>query len=482
MSQDRSVYYSDCRPTATLYARKYLHKMIYRISFSETSKKVLKLSLPLAGSRLLSTVTGFLGMVLLSRYDVESLAASALISSTQLLLLSAGMAVLFSTSILVGHCIGSRQFFKISCILHQAIVLSLLISILLIIAFWFVGPILLLLHQPEYLVRVVSKYFRVFSFGVPAILILAVIQQSLFAMQKQMIAFSIELFSLILTVLLGTGFIYGQFGLPEFGIVGLAYAIVIQAWFLALSFMGYLAFSSTCEHFKFFKVFSIDKSTILSLFYIGWPISVNITGEILSLFVITIMAGWIGITTLNALQIVLQYLLLLVIPIFGISQAIAILSSHLIGANQSNLITRFGNSAIKLGCLFTFIALVTFILFPAQLASVFLNDSNIPNIAFTELIFLLLLIVTIGQFFDLLRNICSGSLRSMNINIQPMLIGMIYIWLFSIPLAYILGFNCKFGLLGIMTAYNIGTIFAGINLYILWRRRCNHLNAHSSSA
>ena len=451
-------------------------------SFSGVSKQVLRLTLPLAGSRLLSTITGFLGVALLSGYNTVSLAASALISATQLLLLSAGLSILFSTSISVGHCVGSKQFFKISNILHQAILLSLLISFVLGMAFWFVGPILCFLHQPDYLIIVISQYFKAFAFGVPAILILTAIQQTLFAIQKQMIAFSIELFSLMLTVLLGLCFIYGKFGFPELGITGLAYAIDIQAWLLTFCSLGYLAFSSACKHFKFFKVLNIDKMVLSMLFRIGWPISIIITGEILSLFAITIMAGWLGITALNALQIASQYLLLLVIPIFGISQATSILSSHLIGANQSNLLGTFGASALRLGYLFSCIALGIFILFPTSLISVFINIKDIHNSAdLIQLISELLIIVVVGQFFDLLRNICSGSLRSMNITVQPMVISMAYIWLLSIPLAYILGFNFKFGLIGIFIAYDIGMMFAGISLYMLWLKKVSFIkNAHKN--
>ena len=194
------------------------------------------------------------------------------------------------------------------------------------------------------------------------------------------------------------------------------------------------------------------------------------------------MAGWLGITALNALQIASQYLLLLVIPIFGISQAISILSSHLIGANQSNLLGTFGASALRLGYLFSCIALGIFILFPTSLISVFINIKDIHNSAdLIQLISELLIIVVVGQFFDLLRNICSGSLRSMNITVQPMVISMAYIWLLSIPLAYILGFNFKFGLIGIFIAYDIGMMFAGISLYILWLKKVSFIkNVHKN--
>lgn len=440
-----------------------------------TSKQVFKLALPISGSRLLSTITSFLTIALLARYNSTSLAASALISTTQLVILLAGMAILFSTSILVGHEYGAKQFFKIANITHQAILLSLYISAVLMVIFWFVGPILLFCHQPEYLVTEVHKYFIVFSFGVPAVLIFSALQQVLFTIKKQNIALMIDVISLVLTLSLSIGCIYGKFGFPELGVVGLAYAIVMQAWIILIGTCAYFMFSPSCKPYAFFKNFKFENSTVLQLFHTGWPISVSITGEILSLFVTTVMAGWLGIIALDAQQITTQYLLLLVVPIFGISQAISILSSHLMGAKQDVLLKKHGEAAIQLGILFAFIALIVFILCPTTLISAFVDTNDTHNFELVKLTTLLLPLICVGQFFDGLRNICTGSLRGMKNVIKPMLISMGYIWLFSIPVAYIFGFQFHWGLVGIIIAYNLGMVFAGFQLYWVWLKTVNPL-------
>lgn len=438
---------------------------------SEPSKQVLYLALPLTGSRLLSTITGFLCFALLSRYNNNALAASALISSTQLVVLIAGMAILLSTNILVGYSFGKKQFDKIANITHQSIILALCISITLVLVFRCVKPILLYFHQPEHIVLITSTYFDAFSCGVPAILVFTAIQQTLFSIKKQNIAVICDIFSLVLTLFLAIGFIYGRFGFSESGIVGLAYALTAQAWIITLLLLAYLAFHPTCKKYNFFKEIKFGPACFFQLFNIGWPISLCITGEISSLFAITVMAGWLGVEALNIQHIATQYLLLLVVPIFGISQAISVLSSHLIGARQSEMLSPFGYSAIKLGFIFASVALVVFTLFPETLISVFVNTQDTGNYELIKTTTSLLFIVCTGQFFDALRNICSGSLRSMGITIQPMLITITYIWVFSIPLAYYLGFKLKFGLIGVNIAYNIGMMLAGINLFYLWSQK-----------
>lgn len=446
-------------------------KIIKKNWISQPSKQVLHLALPLTGSRLLSTITGFLCFALLSRYNSNALAASALISSTQLVVLIAGMAILLSTNILVGYSFGKKQFDKIANITHQSIILALCISITLVLVFRCVKPILLYFHQPEHIVLIASTYFDAFSYGVPAILVFAAIQQTLFSIKKQNIAVICDILSLILTLFLAISFIYGRFGFSEFGIVGLAYALTAQAWVITLLLLAYLAFHPTCKKYNFFKEIKFCSACFFQLFNIGWPISLCITGEISSLFAITVMAGWLGVESLNIQHIATQYLLLLVVPIFGISQATSVLSSHLIGAKQSEMLSSFGYSAIKLGFIFTSIALVVFTLFPKALISIFVNTQDTSKYELIKTTTSLLLIVCTGQFFDALRNICSGSLRSMGITIQPMLITIAYIWIFSIPLAYYLGFKLGFGLVGVNIAYNIGMILAGINLFHLWSQK-----------
>lgn len=426
--------------------------------------QVLKLALPLAGSRLLSMLMGFVGVILMSRYNSVSLAASALISSVQVIIISAGMAVIFSTSILVGQYYGKKQYDRINHVLQQAVILALLLSLLLVTIFWSIGPILRFLQQPENMILIVEKYFHIFSFGVPAILMITTIQQTLFATQKQRVALIVDVASLILTTILGIILIYGKLRCPELGVSGLAYAIVIQAWFLIFCLLCYLNTNSLLRS----TTYSFDKQILLKLFHIGWPISISITGEILSLFTLTIMAGWLGLNALKAIQITSQYFLLLVIPIFGISQAISILSSHLLGANQGNLLKKFGWSAMKLAYLLIGVALIIVIIFPRTLIAAFMNTHDATNQGTIDLISILLIVIVLGQFFDLLRNICSAALRAMNVTIKPMLISMTYIWLLSLPLAYILGFTCHFGLTGTLIAYDIGMALAGITLYQIW--------------
>lgn len=429
--------------------------------------RVLRLALPVAGSRLLSTLMGFVGVILLSRYNTISLAASALISTTQVILISAGMATIFSTSILVGQYFGRQQFDKIEKTLQQAMLLSVLISLLLIAIFWFIAPLLRALRQPEDIITVVEQYFQVFCFGVPAILILTAIQQTLFAIQKQFVALMTDLLSLVLTTVLSICLIYGKLGCPELGVSGLAAAIVIQAWLLTLGLFAYLKMCSPL----FKTTFKIDKQLLLKLLHLGWPISVCITGEILSLFAIAIMAGWLGFNALKAIQVTSQYLLLLVIPIFGISQAISILTSHLLGANQGHLLKPFGNSALKLGYALISFAFIIVTLFPKTLIAVFIDINNTANQNTIHQISILLVVIVLGQVFDLLRNICAGALRAMNFTLQPMIISILYLWLFSLPLAYILGFKSHFGLIGILSAYDLGMLLAGITLYQFWLKK-----------
>jgi len=429
--------------------------------------QILKLGLPLAGSRFLSTFMGFVGAILLSRYNAVSLAASALISATQVVLISAGMSIIFSTSIVVGKLFGGKQYNKINNVFQQAIILALLVSLLLMMIFWSIGPILRFLKQPQPIIIVVEQYFQIFSFGVPAILMITATQQALFAIQKQFLALSVDFFSLVLTTLLGMGLIYGKFGCPELGVSGLAYAIVIQAWILAFGLLYRVRMNS----FLGGLTLKINKPILLKLFNIGWPISISITGEILSLFVLTIMAGWLGINALNAIQITSQYLLLLVIPVFGISQAIAILTSHLLGAHQENLLKIFGWSAIKLAYVPIAIASIIVILFPKSLVAVFINTTDITHKISVHLASISLTAIVFGQYFDVMRNICSGTLRAMNFTLQPMLVSMVCLWLFSLPLAYLLGFTYHFGLTGMLIAYDVGMILAGITLYKFWLKK-----------
>ncbi len=72
-------------------------------------KNVVNLALPMAGSRLIQMLSGFIGMLMLARLGHSILAASMLMTSTQVTIIVIFISLLFSMSVVVGQAYGAKK-------------------------------------------------------------------------------------------------------------------------------------------------------------------------------------------------------------------------------------------------------------------------------------------------------------------------------------------------------------------------------------
>jgi MATE family multidrug resistance protein len=313
----------------------------------QTSKRIFALALPMAGSQFINMASGFLCMIMLAQLGHQLLAASALIVSTQLSIMVSGMAVLFSLSVLVGHAYGAKDYPTIGKYVQQAWLLGLLISIPIMVFFWHIGTILIFFGQSPAIASIVHDYFHAYVWAVIPGLLSTCNQQFGYGVHKKALIVSASATSVLVLVLTAYVLIFGKLGIPPMGVAGLAYAVVAQysSFFIFTTLFFYCK-----KSFKPFGLFSYRAHQqwhhFKRMFKIGWPICVQMGGEMLSFFVSGIMIGWLGITALAAFQIVNQYYFLLIVPVFSLSQASGILVGQACGAKQFHDIKKLSHASI----------------------------------------------------------------------------------------------------------------------------------------
>ncbi|WP_423062546.1 MATE family efflux transporter [Candidiatus Paracoxiella cheracis] len=192
--------------------------------------KTIRLALPMAGSRLIQMLSGFIGMLMLARLGHTVLAASALMTPTMITIIVIMIALLFSVSVVVGQAWGAGKQYEIGSIIQQGCVLALIISIPAMILFWYVDRFLLWTGQPPELIVYVRQYFHALEWGVVPIMLGATIQQACYGMLKQRLVIILNSFCLLIFVGVSYILIFGKLGFKDYGVAGLSYAFSIQAW------------------------------------------------------------------------------------------------------------------------------------------------------------------------------------------------------------------------------------------------------------
>ena len=383
-------------------------------SILDISKKIFSLALPMTGSQLINVASGFLCMTMLAQLGPKVLAASALIFTTELSIVVSGISILFSLSVLIGHAYGEKKYLVIGNFVQQGWTLALFISIPIIILFLNIKKLLLLFGQTQEMSAIVDLYFQAFVWCVIPELLTVCNQQFGYGIQQKWLMVLTGLLSVL--VLLGTAYvlIFGKFGFPNLGVAGLGYARAAQNLFFFL-------FSTTIfccsKRFKQYNLFHYRVHHHLNHFAqmirVGWPICVQMAGEMLSIFVIGIMIGWLGKTALGAFQVVNQYCFLVIIGVFSLSQASGILIGEASGARQFHEVRRLGNVSLVWVLIVTSLVAAIFIAIPKVLASVYLNIDDTNNAETVHYITLIFFIMAFSQMFDGLRHVLFGALRGL---------------------------------------------------------------------
>ncbi len=442
-------------------------------SLLETCRRIFSLAVPMAGTQLISVASNFLCMAMLAHLGHQVLAASALIYSTQICIMVTGMSILFSLSVLVGHANGAKKYFSIGNYVQQGWTLSFLISIPIIFIFWNIGSLLLFFGQKPIIAQIVQTFFHAFSWGVIPGMLSTCNQQFGYGVHKKGLILSTSILSVFVLLIASYAFIFGKFGMPALGVAGLGYATAIQYLFYFIFTSLFFYFGKSFKKYELFR-YRVHKNMedFAQMFRIGWPIAVQIGGEVSSLFVAGLLIGWLGTQSLAASQIVNQYYFLAFIPLFSFSQASGILVGQANGSKQFHEIKKLGFASMALVLFVTLLVASIFIIFPKSLASLYMNIHSSANSEVLRLTILLFLVDAFALIFDGLRNVLIGVMRGLFDTKFPMYVNLFVIWCIGMPLAYVLAFPLHQGVVGIALGSLFGmTLGAAIMVY-----RWNSLN------
>jgi MATE family multidrug resistance protein len=443
-------------------------------SLLEIGKKIFSLALPMAGTQLINISSGFLCMAMLARLGHQVLAASALIFSTQMSIMVSGMSILFSLSVLVGRAYGAKEYSTIGNFVQQSWMLALLISMPVMVLFWNIGPILVYFDQPIEIVKIVQTYFHAYVWAVLPGLLAVCNQQLGYGAHKKMLMSSISFISVFALLITAYLLIFGKYAFPHLGVAGLGYATAIQyGCFFIISTLCFY-YKKEFTQFEIFQwKFHQHINQLALLLKLGWPICIQMSGEMLSFFVSGIMIGWLGTAALAAFQIVNQYYCLIIIPIFAMSQASGILVGHACGAREFWEIRKIGKVSMMLVFAVSLIAACVFLLFPKTLASFYMQVNNPLNAPTLHVTILLFSICAFSQIFDSLRNILVGMSRGLLDTRFPMMISLLSIWVIGMPLSYLLAFSLHFGAGGFVFGGMIGMLGSALILIYRWHTLSN---------
>jgi len=422
---------------------------------------LLRIGVPIMLGQLSTIMMGLADTLMVGHYGTKELAAAGFVNNTLSLLLVAGMGFSYGLTPVVGALFGEGRLHDIAGKLRNGLFACSVVGLLLTLLAGLILAGLPWLGQPEELLPLMRPYLL--------ILLLSLLPQMLFNAYKQFsdgvqdtsmpmwIMVASNVFNLIGNWLL----IFGHCGLPEMGLLGAGIATLLSRLLQLALMAGAFHFTKRYDIYREdFPKSMLIKADQRELHRLGWPVALQMGMEAASFSISATYAGWLGTNELAAHQVVITISHFFFMLYYGLSAAVAVRVSYYRGAGELEQTRKVAASGVHL-C--WFIALLQGIpLFLLRHKVGFLFTPSTEVAAFVALIIIPFLIF---QFGDALQSTYANALRGMARVKAMVWIAFVAYILISLPLGYIFGFVCGWGLLGIWLAFPFGLTTAGLLYY-----------------
>jgi len=252
----------------------------------------------------------------------------------------------------------------------------------------------------------------------------------------------ITLVANVVNVVLDYGLIFGELGLPKWGVAGAGLATTIAQWSNAIVLLAIFQHRSVAKRCNTHPI-AMNGNQIRRFLWTGAPIGGQWFIAMLSFSAFTTLVARMGDESMAASQAFVMLLSLSFMQAVGISIAGAILVGRYIGAGDPSAAIRTFRSSILLGITLAAGIAIAFIAIPIPLLRIFTDDPEVLALGRP-----LLLLGALFQLLDAVAIIAEGALRGAGDTRWPFAVETALGWGLLVPLAYFVGVSLEGGLTG----------------------------------
>lgn len=430
-------------------------------------KALWKLGLPIVIGQLGMIVLGFADTLMIGHYGTDELAAASFVNNVFNLVIIFAMGFSYGLTPVVGRLFGNGEHTAIGRVLKNSLWVNGMMSLLLIALMSVLYLNMHRLGQPEELLPLIRPYYLVLLVSLVPILLFNAFKQFADGITDTQTPMWILLIGNTLNILANWALIYGNFGLPELGLLGAGIATLlariimpIAAAFLFIRMKRYRIYK------KGFRQGHINTHDFKILNKLGWPVGLQMGMETASFSLATIMVGWLGAIELAAHQVMLTIGQLGYMMYYGMAAAVAVRVSNFHGKGDNLNIRRSANAGYHLIVLMAACVSLPLFLLRNDIGSWFTDNAGV-----SAMVGSLILPFIIYQLGDGLQCNFSNALRGIA-DVKPaMYIAFIAYFLISLPAGYLFGFVLDWGLAGVWMSFPFGLTSAGLMFYLRFRQQ-----------
>lgn len=416
--------------------------------------EIVRLAIPASMMRLGLMMLGIVDTAMVGHYATEHLAWLNLANQSIIMFfLVVGLGLLQGVLVMTASALGQDDYEACGRVWRRSIPFTFLIGMLMVALCYPAEMWLLLLGQTAEKAEQSGNLIRILAYGLPGHLLFACCTMFMEGVKRTDVGFKVMIGANIINIVMNYALIYGNFGMPEMGAEGSAWASTVVRWAIAVMAIAYVWNAPSFKKYKV-RLPSIEPFRAWrEQRHIGYASGVSLAAEVAAFSALAIFAGWIGTITLAAHGIVLQ---LLSIP-YMLALGVGVASSVRVGvafSRKDRLDVRIGGwCGIGIGTIVLLIFASLIFVAAGGIIFVFTDD-----MAVIEVIVPIMLLIVIMMVFDGLQMILSITIRGMREKWRPTAIQAFSYLGVMIPLCYYLAIIMELGLWGLV----MGTLIASV--------------------
>lgn len=298
-------------------------------------KTIIAVALPMMVSGFIQSIVLLTDASFIARYSTEAFDA---VGNGGLLYVTMYMTLLGmgdGAQIIIARRIGEERPDAIGRIFGTSLLTHFLLAIILFaVLYWIMPGAVLGYSKNQEIANLQGDYVQIRSFALFFAMITISIQALFLAKGKTWVVLMASIITALSNVVLDYGMIFGEFGFPEMGLKGAAWASTIADGMGMLFLVIYLIFSEERRIYKLFEYFSFNFKSMIELLKVGSPLMLQ---GFSALATWTLFFTWIeqkGQFDLTVSQNIRSIYFLAFVPIWGFAGTTKTYISQYIGAKE----------------------------------------------------------------------------------------------------------------------------------------------------
>jgi MATE family multidrug resistance protein len=339
-------------------------------------REFLTIAVPLVISTGIGAVQLLIGRTFLSWYSQNSFEAATPGGILNWVIECFFFGTLAYMDVFVARYYGEKQYYSIGPAIWQGVYLALVSACIVLCISFFAKPFFMNVGHPESVALEEIKFFKGLCYGAFPCIAEGTLAAFYSGRGKTKIVLLVSFCGVILNIWLDFCLIFGNFGLPEMGILGVAFAnntasTVICAiyMFLITTKKNSCIYNTRCMKFDF--------NFMKKLLRYGVPNGAELFFNMLGFGIFMVIIGSLGCTEVVASNIIATINHTFVMPIVGFGMATSIMVSNYLGRNQVEIAKKSVRSATHIAYIYVVVAVFILIFLPNQLIYPFLGGTQI---------------------------------------------------------------------------------------------------------